>query len=228
MMELSMSLAINSNIPGAGGLHYLSSAQKEQAADTAQVNQPAQSAQASPDYVISGGGNLMSRNFASSGGEQSKYVAATLQSFQNKAEFSNKMDGVMGSMMATMEQLMAERKDGSASIAGLIAAARAKRQLNTIQGEEVVEKAEAHLRASRENIEAQAQEALTQVDENGNPLPEVAQTTAPAQPPAPSASPESAMAAQAAMQAQAAAYVQQVALAAPSAPDVSASVDVSI
>lgn len=223
-----MSTAINSNISSAASLSYLPSAQKVQETVRGDQQAVAATVPASPDYVISGGSNLMSRNFASAGGSESKYVAATLQSFQNKAEFSNKMDGVMGSMMATMEQLMAERKDGSASIAGLIAAARAKRQLNTIQGEEVVEKAETHLRASREEMEAQAQEALARTDENGNQLPEAAPaaTTGP-ESGASVATPESSMAAQAAMQAQAAAYVQ-VALAPPSAPDVSASVDLAV
>jgi hypothetical protein len=116
----------------------------------------------SPDY---GRSNLMAGNYADPAPEKSKYLQATMKSFQTEKSFKNKVDSIVSLLKAGIDNKYAE---------GPTLLLKAKKHLQRLQNEEVVEESKEHLKNDREALAEAAQGDQAVLDANGNPLPETA------------------------------------------------------
>lgn len=134
-----------------------------------------------------GQSDLMTGNFAEAPGGQSRYLQAAVQSFKIEQQM----------VMASQQVLMAAAAPMLAA-AGINAAqaaspAGAAMEMRRISNTKTLEASERNLKESREEIEAQAEEAMAPKDADGNPIPDITDTDAgpaPVAEPAPATAPE--------------------------------------
>jgi hypothetical protein len=114
----------------------------------------------SPEY---GRSNLMAGNFADPNPEKSKYLLATMKSFETERSFKNKLDSIVSLLKAGLDE---DNKYTQATLTSI----RAKRHLQQIQNEEIVEESKERLKKDREGLSEAAQGEEAALEANGNPV----------------------------------------------------------
>jgi hypothetical protein len=104
--------------------------------------------------------NLMAGNFLDPNREKSKYVKATLQSFETQRTVNNKMDSIVSMLAAQIE-------DPGSTAEAFATSLRAKRMLRQVQNAEVVKESEDYLKSDREKLEESAQGTPASGDAQG-------------------------------------------------------------
>lgn len=116
--------------------------------------------------------NLMAGNFAGATGEQSRYIQATLQSFEVERQVVLASKEVLTAVAASMVAASGIDADRASSPAG------ASMEMRRVSNTKTLEASGRNLKEVREEIEARAEEATAPKDANGNPIPDISDTEA--------------------------------------------------
>ncbi len=141
---------------------------EEQSLDpAAETLAQAQADSLTKQVASSSSSNLMSRNFYDSNYERSKYVQANLDGFTQEQSFANRMNSVMGSLIATAAIWNSQRNFGGAIpientyVIGQRMVNAAGQAVAAVKRDEVVENSKKNLEDIKEDMEDRAQEAIS-------------------------------------------------------------------
>lgn len=119
---------------------------------------------------LSGGSNMMSRNFAGGRENDSKYVNANLAGLQAVKQMQNQATSRVSGLLNSLGGIQGPRLYDGVGSKGGVPEATIQLAMKRIKDADSQDASERNLEETKECVEARAAEAMAPKDENGNPI----------------------------------------------------------